>query len=35
MDKETIMFIICIPFFITYGILEILWFIKYFLGGGD
>ena len=35
MDKETIIFVICIPFFITYGILEILWFIKCFLGGGD
>ena len=29
MAKEDIMFIIVIPFLIIWGILEILWFIKF------
>lgn len=29
MTKEDIMFIIAIPFLIVWGILEILWFIKF------
>lgn len=29
MSKEDIMFIIAIPFLIAWGILEILWFIKF------